>query len=130
MTDLQSLILYIAVQKAKKQAMVVPSAAELVKALPKERRMGVRGASEHLRRLTKTHGCFEKQGKRWIVNREALVTEPESAQYLMSLYERCSADLQGRTTREDLLAEFQRKWRIALSDAEQIAHKAIAGGYV
>ena len=91
MTDLQAELLYACVRAAKARGMSVPSALELVQSLPANRRIGARAMCDHLKRLNDTHRCFSKSGRRWFIDPANLVTEPESALYVLALIDACAA---------------------------------------
>jgi hypothetical protein len=130
MTDLQALVLFTAVQRAKKSGGVVPSAADLVKLLPKKHQMGTRSAAQHLLRLHETFGCFEKHGKKWVINPEALVTEIESARVLILVSEICSNNADGRADEQQLTKTLTEKLRFPEGLIAEVLGKAKSSGYL
>lgn len=130
MTDLQAIVLFTAVQRAKKSGGVVPSAAELVSLLPKKHRMGPRSAAQHLLRLHATFGCFEKHGKKWVINPEALVTEIESASVLILVSEICAKNADGRADEQQLTKALTEKLRFQEGLIADVLGKAKSSGYL
>src|SRR5690349_18478820 len=91
MTELQAVILFTAVQTSKTDGMIVLPSQQLALRLPSEWRRGAGAVANHLKRLAEVHQCLQKSGRAWRIAAN-LVTESESAQYLLALRNACQTD--------------------------------------
>ena len=87
MTELQAQILYAIVQYGKLHGMYAPTAKYLADHLqftqPGNPRGPERNMNAHINRLGVQFDCFQVEKRRRFVNSRHLVTEPESAAYLL-----------------------------------------------
>ena len=130
MTDWQATVLYTVVQYARSHANQVPSGKDLVVLLRKERRIGARQASKILAAINLTHACFGKKGRDLFLDPLALVTEPETAGYLLKLRGLCLADPDGRVDRAVLNEALSSEHRYSECDLENMFQHCSRTGYL
>lgn len=135
-TDLQRKALIFLVDEAKGRQWVVPTAKELAFHLynvEEPRSSDVTAAQQIINRLQKNYQCFIQQGpKLKLIDKEALVTDPPSAHYVLTLRQLCRKNPNRCTTKEELhrtlVEEFQQVYSPAL--LEKMFGHARRGKYI
>lgn len=112
---IQARTLYSIVQEAKKHNWRCPTplgswlAQRLYPNLTKNIRHDERKAIAFLYRINDKHNCFVKRGKDWFVKEQDLITEPESAAYMVALNDFCLNDYPESRANKSVLHEYLRE---------------------
>jgi len=133
MTSLQAKILYTIVQYGKSHGMRVPTAQYVAQNLLKTKakaRSPERNMSAHIHRLQAQYDFFRTEGRQRYIKDVELVTEPESALYLVELDRMCQLNPESRVFKDDLHKYLRQNNAINTDVLEQIFITASKNQYV
>ena len=133
MTVLQARILYEIVRYAKVHGMQVPTArylADQVASISSKPRSAERNMSSHMNRLDQHFHCFRTEGRQRFVRADELLTEPESAAYVLEVVDRAEASPEGRVDKNKLHTEFESRHSMSSRVLEEILRMAVKNQYL
>jgi hypothetical protein len=132
MTDGQASFLLLVVHAAETCGGEVPSARELRELIgktnpkpPSEKRI-----RDLIKILNRAHQCFIREGNRWCLSSDRIVTEPETAIYLLQLARVCRQDPEVRTRKQDFHNAIHHVQELIEYDLDEIYNHSKKRGYL